>query len=145
MSDAAGSHHGLNNLAVWVKAKDFGVFVCTHILSKIPDDEKYALISQLRRSSQSIAANIAEGYGRYYYQEGVRFAYIARGSLLETQNHLIFAREMNYIGVEVFSDLLLRLEEILKMLNGYINYLKKSKRGINEPGAGYLLNDSITK
>jgi four helix bundle protein len=50
----------------------------------LPADEKYNLISQIRRASVSITLNIAEGYGRYHYLDSLRFYYIARGSLEET-------------------------------------------------------------
>lgn len=85
----------------------------------------------------SISANIAEGYGRFYYQENVRFCYVARGSLEETLSHLTFALEMNYISSELYSEFETEGEEIDKMLNGYIGFLKKSKQGANEPGANY--------
>ncbi len=88
---------GLESLLVWKKAMQFAVTISKEILVKIPVEEKYALSSQIRRASQSIPANIAEGYGRFYFQEGVRFAYIARGSLEETRSHLTFAYEMRYI------------------------------------------------
>lgn len=128
---------GLESLLVWKKAMQFAVTIAKEVLVKIPIEEKYALSSQIRRASQSIPANIAEGYGRFYFQEGVRFAYIARGSLEETRSHLTFAHEMHYIDEAQFSDLRYQIEELRKMINGYINYLKRTKRGINEPGALY--------
>ena len=128
---------GLESLLVWKKAMQFAVTISREILVKIPVEEKYALSSQIKRASQSIPANIAEGYGRFYFQEGVRFAYIARGSLEETRSHLTFASEMHYIDEVQFGNMQQRIEELRKMINGYINYLKRTKRGINEPGALY--------
>ena len=130
--------NGLENLLVWQKAMEFSVHLCQSILNKLPNNERYALIPQLRRSVQSIPANIAEGYGRYYYQESVRFCYIARGSLEETNNHLVFAYKMGYIVDEEFTLCKQQIVEIRRMINGYISYLKKSKRGMNEPGARHL-------
>lgn len=89
----------------------------------------------------SISANIAEGYGRFYYQDNVRFCYIARGSLEETLSHLSFAAEMNYISPELYKELEAEGEEIDKMLNGYISFLKKSKQGANEPGANLAIRE----
>jgi four helix bundle protein len=129
---------GLEGLFVWQKAQDFALEICKNIIIKMPEAEKYALTSQLRRSSQSIAANIAEGYGRYYYQEGIRFTYIAKGSLEETYSHLSFALRMSYISKEDFELLKEKIEELRRMTNGFINYLKKSKKGISEPGAAYF-------
>ena len=128
---------GLQSLVVWQKAMQFAVTVNKTILIKIPDYEKWALIDQLRRSTLSIPANIAEGYGRFYFQEGVRFAYIARGSLEESLSHLVFAHEMGYINKTEFDQCEKDLIELQRLLNGYINYLKKSKQGINEPGFQY--------
>jgi len=64
---------GLKRLKVWVKAKDFALRIYDQILPLLPTAEKWNLNSQLRRSSLRISANIAEGYGRFYYQENVRF------------------------------------------------------------------------
>lgn len=136
--DQPGEQKGLQNLIVWQKSMGFTVNICKSILPKLPDHEKWALSDQLRRSSQSIPANIAEGYGRYYFQEGVRYAYIARGSLEETLSHLSFAKEMGYLSSTDFDSLSSDIAEIRRLISGYINYLKKSKRGINEPGSQYL-------
>jgi four helix bundle protein len=131
---------GLENLVVWQKSSQFAVYICNSVICQFPEQEKYALTAQIRRSAQSIPANIAEGHGRYYYQESVRFTYIARGSLEETFNHLFYAHEMHYLADESFEDLQGKYAELLKMINGYINYIKKSKRGLNEPGAIYIVD-----
>ena len=75
---------GLAGLTVWQKSIELAEKIHKELIPSLPEEEKWALSSQIRRSSQSIGANLAEGYGRYYYQEGVRFSYIARGSLEET-------------------------------------------------------------
>ncbi len=62
-------------------------------------------MTNLRRSVQSIPANIAEGYGRFYYQESIRFCYIARGSLEETFNHITLAQQLHYLNDETFQSL----------------------------------------
>ncbi len=92
---------GLETLLVWQKAMAFTVKVCHQVLPLIPSQEKWSLVDQLRRSVQSIPANIAEGYGRFYYQEGIRFCYIARGSLEETFSHITLAQRMNYLSDEM--------------------------------------------
>ena len=78
---------GLETLEIWQRSMDFAVDVCQHILPLFPPEEKWALNSQLRRAAQSIPANIAEGYGRYNFQETIHFCYIARGSMAETKSH----------------------------------------------------------
>ena len=89
----------------------------------------------------SVPANIAEGYGRFYYQDNVRFCYNGRGSLEETLSHLSFAFEADFIPEILFKELENEGEEIDKMLNGYISYLKKSKQGLNEPGANHSIRE----
>jgi len=131
------SVEGLNRLKVWVRAKDFALSIYKNVLPLLPSEEKWNLNQQIRRSALSISANIAEGYGRFYYQDNVRFCYNARGSLEEVLSHLTFAREMSFINAELYKSLAAEGEEIDKMLNGYISYLKKSKQGANEPGANH--------
>jgi four helix bundle protein len=135
---------GLKRLKVWGKANNFALKIYKQILSLLPVEEKWNLNQQLRRSSLSISANIAEGYGRFYYQENVRFCYIARGSLEETLSHLTFAVEAKFISAILYEQLEKEGEEIDKMLNGYIAYLKKSKQGANESGANAVISEDST-
>jgi four helix bundle protein len=125
---------GLEGLTCWEESKELAVFVCRHLLPLFPLEEKWALASQLRRSIQSIPANIAEAHGRYYYQERVRFGYISRGSLDESYSHIQIAFELGYLDKEQFIEVCVRIRKIRKLLNGYINYIKRSRRGENEPG-----------
>ena len=137
------SVQGLKRLQVWVRAKDFALTIYRRVLPLLPAEEKWNLNQQIRRSSLSVSANIAEGYGRFYYQDNVRFCYNARGSLEETLSHLVFAFEADFIPETLYKELEQEGEEIDKMLNGYIGYLKKSKKGANEPGANYATREDI--
>ena len=92
------------------------------MLPRLPADERFVLARQLRRSVQSVSANIAEAYGRFHYQDAIRFCYVARGSLLETYSHLILARDLGYIGGR-------EMTTYIDLLNGYIDYLRRSKQG----------------
>ena len=135
------SVQGLKRLKVWVRSKDFALTIYEQILPLLPPEEKWNLNQQLRRSALSISANIAEGYGRYYYQDNVRFCYLARGPLEETLSHLVFAFETKYIPEELYNKFESEGEEIDKMLNGYIAFLKKSKQGANETGGSYSIQE----
>ena len=126
---------GLETLKVWQKALAFAVEVCNNVLPLIPAHEKWSLIDQLRRSAQSIPANIAEGYGRFYFQESVRSCYIARGSLEETYSHVALAYKLGYLDDETHKRLNEHVMELRRMINGYVAFLKDSKRGASEPGA----------
>ena len=131
----SGKKTGIESLIVWQASVELAVKVCQEILNLLPSKEKYALTTQLRRSVQRIPTNIAEGYGRYYYQNNVIFCYIARGSLEETVNHLILACKLGYFSEDVLQSYMQLNNELRRMLNGYIAFLKRSKRGENEPGA----------
>jgi len=132
---------GLETLEAWKRAKDFAVKVCKELLPLLPAEEKWSLSQQIRRAVQSVPANIAEGHGRFYYQEAIRFCYIARGSLSETYTHITLARELGYIPEKLFTDLRKQVEDLIRIINGYIAYLKRAKIGANEPGANHAVRD----
>ena len=135
------SVQGLQRLEVWRRAKDFALQIYREVLPLLPAEEKWNLNSQIRRSSLSIPANIAEGYGRFYYQDNVRFCYNARGSLEETLSHLVFACEAKFIPEALYKDLATEGDEIERMLNGYIAYLRRSKQGEKEPGSSHVVHE----
>lgn len=126
---------GLEKLDVWRKAQSFAVRINKEILPKLPKDEKWSLTQQIRRSSQSIPANIAEGHGRFYFQENVRFCYIARGSLEEVLSQIDYAFKVNYLPKELYLQFADEGEKLNRLINGYIAFLERSKRGANEPGS----------
>jgi four helix bundle protein len=136
------SIQGLQRLEVWKRAKDFALRVYRDVLPLLPPEEKWNLSSQIRRSASSISANIAEGYGRFYYQENIRFCYTARGSLAETLSHLILSSEAGYIPETLYKELTTEGDELERMLNGYITYLKRSKQGANEPGSIHAIHET---
>jgi four helix bundle protein len=131
----------LDKLEVWCKARDFAVTIYQKVVLFLPADEKYNLADQLKRAAVSIPANIAEGHGRYYYQDNVRFCYIARGSLTEIQSHLSIALKLKFISPETYAITSNEAESLAKAINSWIAYLKKSKTGINEPGAIYVAHE----
>ena len=132
----------LETLETWSKARDFALQIYKEVLPLLPPEEKWNLNQQLRRCSLSIPANIAEGHGRYYYQDNVRFCYNARGSLEETLSHLSIAGELNIIPRPVLDSIVQDGEELTKLINGYVGYLKRSKHGQNEPGASKSIQES---
>jgi four helix bundle protein len=122
------SHYkgGFTELDVWKEARAFKIGIIK-ITKTFPAEEKYSLIDQIKRSSRSVTANIAEGYGRFNYQETTQFMRQARGSLTETYDHLFTALDEGYIAQEVFSKFELQYKKVLKLINGYISFLQKSK------------------
>lgn len=113
-------------LTLWKKARDLRNKVFD-IVKTFPTDEKFKLSDQIIRSSRSIATNIAEGHGRFHFQENIQFCRVARGSISETLNHSICAYDCKYIGESKMNELRSDLEELTRMINGYINYLKERK------------------
>ena len=135
------AERGLESLKLWQRSVDFAKRICSEILPLLPSEEKYSMISQLRRSCQSVPANIAEGYGRYYYQDNIRFCYISRGSLEETFSHIKLAHKLNYLDLDTYNSVYNDIQEMRRLLSGYITYLKTSKRGSTEPGAGLQIRE----
>ena len=114
------------DLKCWQKARVLRNDV-KDIISTFPDYEKYELVSQMRRASRSVTHNIAEGYGRFHYQENIQFCRISRGSLHELLDQFITALDENYISEEAYLKYKKQVNSCLAILNGYINYLKKAK------------------
>jgi four helix bundle protein len=97
---------------------------------KFPADEKYLLIDQLKRSTRSVTANIAEGFGKFHYLENTKSCRISRGELCEIQDHLVTAFDEEYIDEATLNDFKKDINECLALLNGYINYLLSAKKKI---------------
>lgn len=97
------------------------------LIKKLPPEEKYNLAGQMRRAALSLTNNIAEGHGRYHFQENIQFCRVSRGSLMELIDDLNTCMDEKYFK----QDYLMKLKEegyrINKMLNGYIAYLNKRK------------------
>ena len=121
------SLQSFEDLNCWKAATEIRLYVSKNILPKFPSDEKFALTSQLRRSSRSVSDNIAEGYGRFHYQENIQFCRIARGSLCESLNQMITAKDETYIDELILNEYRELFEKTKSLINGYINYLKKAK------------------
>lgn len=119
-------------LEAWKSARELRLRI-TKLVKAFPSEEKYRLVDQLIRSSRSVTANIAEGFGRFHFQEDIQFCRQARGSLVESLDHLICANDEDFITSKKFVELKSDLFNCLKILNGYIAYLKKAKlKGDND-------------
>ena len=86
---------------------------------RFPPEEKYRLTDQIIRSSRSIGNNIAEGYGRFHYQDNIRFCIMARGSLSEILDHLMIALDEKIIIEETMLSFQTEYDSCLRLLNGY--------------------------
>lgn len=110
-------------LVVWEKAHALTLSIY-RLTAAFPDEERYGLISQIRRACSSIPANIAEGCGRDGSAELRRFAQIAMGSASELEYHLLLARDLGYVRETDYAPLADQIEEIKRMLAGLIRRLR---------------------
>lgn len=100
---------------------------CWIVYERLTWQDKKIIADQFITAVDSIAANIAEGYGRYHYLDRIKFYYNARGSLLEAKHWVQVLKDRNKITIEEYKNLLNKLNEIHKQLNIYIKSCYQSK------------------
>lgn len=118
------------DLRVWRKSVDLAVLVYDFTRT-FPAPERYCLAQQLRRSTASIPANIAEGFGRRSVRENMQFVSIAMGSLCETESHLELARKLNYLDQQNLDRVLALAGEVSRML---VVMRRSLRKRANSPG-----------
>lgn len=111
------------DLQVWRLARELRKLSYS-LMCGFPSEERYVLSSQLRRAAISVTANIAEGFGRYSYQENLQFCRQARGSAFEVRDHLTTALDANYITPELYKKADALTQRVIQTLNGYIRSTK---------------------
>lgn len=121
-----GKISSYRDLKVWQLAIDTSV-ACYEATKTLPREEMYGLTSQIRRASASVAANIAEGYGRENRGSFVQFLRIAQGSLKELETHLIIAGRVGLMQPAILSALLDQCDENGKMLGALIRTVQRKK------------------
>ncbi len=115
--------HRFKELQVWKLSRVFCKSIY-EITANFPDNEKFGLVSQLRRASVSIASNIAEGASRRSNKDFYRFLEIAIGSAYEIETQLLIATDLDFINEMESQKLLEELESIIKMLSKLMSSLK---------------------
>ena len=113
------------DLKVWRKSMDL-VVACYRLTKLFPNQEKYGLVSQLQRAAVSVPSNIAEGHGRKYTNDYLRFLSIANGSLMEVETQIQIAQRLNFINSEECTTILNQTSEISRMLSGLKAALKRN-------------------
>lgn len=114
-----GAVRDFKDLLVWQTARELRSELYKTAQS-LPDIERFALATQIRRAACSVTANIAEGFGRFSYQENVQFCRQARGSLCELRDHLTTCADQNYIDSRDFQRLDALAQRVAQLLNGYV-------------------------
>ena len=117
-------YKSFEELEVYKAAREFRKKIYK-LIKGLPPEEKYNLDGQMRRASVSLTNNIAEGHGRYHFQENIQFCRISRGSLMELIDDLNTCIDEEYFPLDYLEELKSEGYTVNKMLNGYIAYLKK--------------------
>ncbi len=113
-------HEGLD---AWDRGIDL-VEEIYRVTKDFPEEEKYGVVSQLRRAVVSVPTNIAEGAGRRTSGDYIRFLFIASGSISEVETLLTISERLGYIGEDVFDSLREELSELSAMIGGLVKYLE---------------------
>lgn len=114
------------DLECWKAGREVRTFFCNAVKT-LPAAEKIILGNNVKRAAYSVTNNIAEGYGRYHYQENIQFCRISRGSLYELSDQLIIMLDESFLSQTNFDEGKVMLDKATGLLNGYINYLKRAK------------------
>ncbi|MDD5291082.1 MAG: four helix bundle protein [Patescibacteria group bacterium] len=122
---------GLENLKIYKLSVRLEIFLHKVLKEKFPPEEKYRSVDQLKRSSSSVSNNIAESYGRYSYGVKIKHLYIARGEAEETRSGMQRANKKGFVSGEITDFTVNKYTELIKAINGYINFLKDQQNKNN--------------
>ena len=114
------------DLEIYKAAREFRKKIYS-LAKKLPEYEKYNLAGQMRRAAVSLTNCIAEGHGRFHYQENIQFLRQSRGSLEEIIDDINVCIDESYADLDRLNKLKQEGYVVLKRLNGYIKYLRKCK------------------
>jgi four helix bundle protein len=109
----------LEDLLCWQESRTLNKMIY-EITAAFPLSEKYNLVKHMRECSRNVSGNIAEGFGRFHYQESMQFYRIARGSILELKSDLYCSLDQKYLTKKEFDENLDQIEKVLALLNGLI-------------------------
>lgn len=107
------------------------------LTNSFPNEEKFGLAAQMRRAAVSVTANLAEGYGRFSYQENMQFCRQSRASVYELRDHLATPLDAGYLARDKYGELEVMTMGVIRLLNGYIRSTKRLKEsGEGRKGSG---------
>jgi four helix bundle protein len=115
--------HSFEEIISWQKARELNAEIYRVTNNNEAFNKDYGLRDQMRRASISISSNIAEGFERETKKEFIRFLYIAKASAGEFRSQLYLASDLGYISNSEFYSLNEKVNEISKLLSGFIKYL----------------------
>jgi four helix bundle protein len=114
------------DLECWKACTEVRRFI-TQLVKTYPKEERFGLVDDMKRAARSTTHNIAEGFGRYHFQENIQFCRISRGSLYELIDQLITSKDEGFIADADYRKGRELIARALPLLNGYINYLSRQK------------------
>ena len=109
-------------MPVWITAMEIAVEVF-YLSCPLPKSEDYALKSQIRRSAESVSANIAEAFGRFHTKDKINFYYFAKGSAYETKSHLIYGQQTKYFNSTDIQNICTKIDDCIHHINKIIKTL----------------------
>jgi four helix bundle protein len=112
------------NLETWQVAHQLALEVYK-VTQEFPQEERFGIVSQLRRAAGSVTANIAEGFGRYHFKDKMRFYFHARGSVAEIQSFLMLARDLGFLDETDCDTLIEQAHGVRRLINGLIRSVEK--------------------
>jgi len=115
-------------LEAWKAGRELRIFVFRQVAPILKDLKEFNLCDQIKRSSRSVTHNIAEGHGRYHFLDNYRFCSQARGSLNEVLDQLITSHDDSLIDESLYLAGREHFSKTLRILNGYMSWLKKSAK-----------------
>jgi len=118
--------HSFEDLEVYKLAREFSNKV-SQLVKKLPKEEEYNLKGQMRWAKLSMTNNIAEGFGRYHYQENIQFCRQSRGSLCELVDDFNECYDNGYTDAACKDELKNDAYHLIKVVNGYVSSIKRQK------------------
>lgn len=116
------------DLEIWQLAVQIIVKIY-RLFATFPKEEKYGIVAQGKDSANSIAANIAEGWGRFHFKDRIKFLYNSRGSLFETDNHLVVSEKIGFINKNnqvLYDEIITDLKNLSVKINNSISAISRN-------------------
>ena len=144
MEAEAKHYQTFEDLEVYQVAREFRKAVY-RVAKRLPEEEKFGLASQIRRTAVSLTNNIAEGHGRFHFLEQIKFMLQARGSLEELLDDLNVCEDEAYLAAQESETLKQEGWRVHKLINGYIRFLRSRTTGdssrVREGSSDYDLDE----
>jgi four helix bundle protein len=120
-------------LEAWKAARELRIFVFRKIVPVLVKLREFDMCDQIKRASRSVTHNIAEGHGRFHFFDNSRFCSLARGSLNEVLDQMITCHDDSLIEEGLYHDGREHFNKTLRILNGYMSWLKRSAKAKDLP------------